>query len=116
MQKTHIPHLTHVTIVAAVCETEQSQTKMLHLSRHQVEVLPELVHVNQVGVLALALSSCLLLLLLSLLPLLVGSGFALLLLPLAHICAGLLGHRRVQVIRGAGHLQPTALLTCMWLT
>lgn len=77
-----------------------------------MEVLPELVHVNQVGVFALALGSgLLLLLLLSLLPLLVGSGFALLLLPLAHICPGLLGHRRVQVIRGAGNLQPTALLT-----
>lgn len=77
-----------------------------------MEVLPKLVHVHQIGVLALALgSSLLLLLLLSLLPLLVGSGFALLLLPLAHICSCLLGHWRVQVIRGAGHLQQITLLT-----
>ena len=77
----------------------------LHLSGHQVEVLPELVHVHQVGVLALALGSgLLLLLLLSLLPLLVGSGFALLLLPLACICPGLLGQRGLRVIGWAGHL------------
>lgn len=70
-----------------------------------MEVLPELVHVYQVGVLALALGgSLLLLLLLSLLPLLVGTCLALLLLPLTRVRSGLLRQGGVLVIRGAGHL------------
>lgn len=59
-----------------------------------MEELPELVHVLQVGVLDLALGSSLLLLLLhGLLPLLAGTGSALLLLPLPHLCPRLLRHR-----------------------
>ncbi len=65
-----------------------------HLGRHEVEVLPELVHVHHAAVFALPLGCCLLLLLLlGLLPLLAGTRPALLLLPLAHLGTSLLGHR-----------------------
>lgn len=61
-----------------------------------MEVLPELVHVHHAGIFALPLGSrLLLLLLLGLLPLLTGTRFALLLLPLANFCSSLFGQRGV---------------------
>ena len=70
-----------------------------------MEVLPELLHVLQVGILAQALgSSLLLLLLLGLLPLLAGTSAALLLLPLSYLSSGSFGDWRVHVVCWAGDL------------
>ena len=76
-----------------------------YLGWHKVEVLPELVHILQVGIFAKALgSSLLLLLLLGLLPLLAGSRPALLLLPLTYLSTCPLRKGRIHIICWARYL------------